>query len=398
MGRAAYILIAALVLARPCGAQETSEGAVHFDRGVELFHKGDFEGALVEFRAAYEIEPHYRVRYNIGISLYELHRYLEAKEQLEAYLLEGGAEISEQKSTEIKAVLFEIMNYIGSLDVTCSVEGAEVKVDGEVVGRTPLEQTLVVDVGEHVVEVSLEGYEPFVEKVSLPGGTTKKINVKLLEEGAEPEPEPAPEKGTFSYSKASARYLFMAGSALSAVHILAMPVASIMYIVNDTAMKGYLVPNIAWGGVLSTGMLLGAQMISLRSLKSMGVKIQDVHWSMHTAGWGLWGVTILAIAGHYILEGLHNYYDDKIQGCDACEGDRSFRNAFATATYFWSGLLTGLIAMTWAHSTLGWIMLSNEIKTVAKEQGLVEARAPVIVAPWMTAVEGGGMIGVGGVF
>ena len=395
---AACFAIVALVVARPCAAEEPSEGAVHFDRGVELFHKGDFEGALVEFRAAYEIEPHYRVRYNIGISLYELHRYLEAREELEAYLLEGGDEISEEKATEIKAVLFEIMNYIGTLDIVCNVDGAEVRVDGDVVGRTPLEETLVVDVGEHEVEVTLGGYQSFVKKVSLPGGTTKKISVKLVEEGAEPEPEPVDGEVEFSYSKASARYLFMAGSALSAVHILAMPVASIMYIVNDTAMRGYLVPNIAWGGVLSTGMLLGAQMISLRSLKAMGQKVQDVHWSMHTAGWGLWGVTILAIAGHYILEGLHNFYDDKVQGCDSCESDRSFRNAFATATYFWSGLLTGLIAMTWAHTTLGWIMLSNEIKTVAKEQGLMEARAPVIVAPWVTGVRGGAMLGIGGLF
>ncbi|MBW2264248.1 MAG: hypothetical protein JRG91_19965, partial [Deltaproteobacteria bacterium] len=89
MGRAACILVAAaLVLARPCAAEETSQGAVHFDRGVELFHNGDYEGALVEFRAAYESEPHFRVRYNIGISLYELHRYIEAKEEQESYLLE----------------------------------------------------------------------------------------------------------------------------------------------------------------------------------------------------------------------------------------------------------------------------------------------------------------------
>jgi len=121
---------------------------------------------------------------------------------------------------------------------------------------------------------------------------------------------------------------------------------------------------------------------------------------MHTAGWGLWGVTILTIAGHYILQGLHNFYDDKVDHCSpsGCESDRSFRNAFATATYFWSGLLTGLIAMTWAHATLGWLVLSNEIKEVAKEEGLMEARAPVMVVPWVTGVRGGAMLGVGGAF
>jgi tetratricopeptide (TPR) repeat protein len=47
---------------------------VHFEKGVELFKNDDYEAALVEFKAAYRAKPHYAVRYNIGICLYELHR------------------------------------------------------------------------------------------------------------------------------------------------------------------------------------------------------------------------------------------------------------------------------------------------------------------------------------
>ena len=64
----------------------------HFEKGVELFNNGDYEAALVEFEAAYEAHPHYAVRYNLGITLYKLHRYGAAVGQIEKYLVEGGGE------------------------------------------------------------------------------------------------------------------------------------------------------------------------------------------------------------------------------------------------------------------------------------------------------------------
>ena len=50
-----------LALASLCAAyseaQETDAFAAHHERGVELFAKGDFTGAISEFRAAIRLKP-----------------------------------------------------------------------------------------------------------------------------------------------------------------------------------------------------------------------------------------------------------------------------------------------------------------------------------------------------
>lgn len=405
MGRgiAATTLLSWALMALPCHAQKTAKD--HFDRGVELSKKGDHEGALVEFRAAYEAEPHYKVKYNIGVSLYKLNRYLESKEELETYLSEGGSEIPEETRTEIKAILFEIMTYIGTLEIVCDIDGAEVRLDGLPVGTTPLSGPLQLDVGEHEVEVEAEGYAVFSRAVSVPGGTVTQLEVTLGDVEEEPPPveeeevefEPAPEKP--SLGKAVGRSLFLTGLGLSIVQTLALPVASIFYIVNDRAMKTYLVPSIAWGGVLSTSMILGSQIIASRSLKSLGVKEPKLIWSVRAAGWVFWGITVLEITAHYLLQGLHNYYDDALSSCapDECDDKRSFRNAFATATHFWSGLLTGMTALTWALGTVGWVFIASEVRDVLEGEEESSSRRPLLT-PWIATTRGGAVLGIGGAF
>ena len=44
-----------------------------FQQGVDLFHEGNFEAALAEFRKAYATAPSYRLLYNIAQAYYEIH-------------------------------------------------------------------------------------------------------------------------------------------------------------------------------------------------------------------------------------------------------------------------------------------------------------------------------------
>lgn len=388
MGRGLIALAIAILAFAPLSMAETpTDAEVHFDRGVELSKKGDHEGALVEFRAAYEAEPHFKVRYNIGVSLYRLNRYLEAKEELEAYLLEGGEDIPEARETEVKAILFEITSYIGSLVVVCDMEGAQVLVDGQPVGLSPLPGPIPIDVGEHDVQIEKEGFEPVATTVSVPGGTVTHVELALGSGGTPVTPPDKP----LNLSKATGRKLFWAGEALSIFFILAIPVASVFYIVEEMALQSYMVPNVAWGGVASTAMVLGAQTIAASSLKKLGVKETKASLGLRIAGWVFWGGTVLLLGGHYLIQGLYNYYDANLEGCTEfeCSGTRKFRNAFAIATYFMSGALAGAFALTWALGTAGWVFVTREVEMASPR---------VALAPWLTAVPGGAMLGASGVF
>jgi tetratricopeptide (TPR) repeat protein len=182
------LFVAIATLPAAVRAQDAKQEAIErFDKGVDLFKQGNFGGALVEFRAAYEAQPHYKVRYNIGVTLYKLNRYVEAEQELEAYPEEAGEDVEEDRRQEVQSVLYEIASYIGLLSVSCSVEGASLHVDGRLAGSLPGE-SIKLDVGEHYLEVTAEVYRPYEEQITLPGG-------KLVTRSVTLEPLPSTEKG-----------------------------------------------------------------------------------------------------------------------------------------------------------------------------------------------------------
>ena len=181
MNRAAASLAILILLPAPSWAKDAKEEAKeHFDKGVQLFKAKDFDGALVEFRAAYKAQPHYAVRYNVGITLYKLHRYGRAAHELQAYLIEGEGKIPDDKLAEVNEILAELQARVGSVDVECNVEGASVLVDGEHMDRTPVFFPLTLDVGEHEIEIHADGYVPFKKKIDVPGGTEQTLEVELV--------------------------------------------------------------------------------------------------------------------------------------------------------------------------------------------------------------------------
>ncbi|MFH0900094.1 MAG: PEGA domain-containing protein [Pseudomonadota bacterium] len=77
---------------------------------------------------------------------------------------------------------------IGSLRFLSSVDSAEVVLDGEVIGRTPLFKE-DIDVGEHVVTVRKDGYFDFEETVRVEGGKAEILNanMRIIDTGPTPE-------------------------------------------------------------------------------------------------------------------------------------------------------------------------------------------------------------------
>lgn len=200
---ALVVVILLWTVVREARAEEKSEAAEHFQKGVSLFKAEDYDGALAEFTTAYEAKPHFAVRYNLGICLYKLHRYAEAQVQMSSYLVEGGDEVPADKREEIEAILEDLEDLVGMLKVNCNVKGAELVIDGDVVSTLPLTHPLRLDVGEYRLEVRAEGYEPQVQVVLLPGGKAKVVEFVLVAlegtvaaVGSEtPTPVDAPEAG-----------------------------------------------------------------------------------------------------------------------------------------------------------------------------------------------------------
>ena len=71
-------------------------------------------------------------------------------------------------------------------------EGAEVRIDGELIGRTPVQRDAVAS-GDHIIEFRLKGYFDHKETIKVEGGREKVFSVDLKALPSGPSPEQVPE-------------------------------------------------------------------------------------------------------------------------------------------------------------------------------------------------------------
>ncbi len=75
----------------------------HHDKGVEFFESGDYESALTEFKATYDLSKRQDVLFNMAVATDKLGRYSESAGYLERYLtLEPGAKDAKELLAKVR--------------------------------------------------------------------------------------------------------------------------------------------------------------------------------------------------------------------------------------------------------------------------------------------------------
>ncbi len=67
------------------------------------------------------------------------------------------------------------------VQLVCSVDGAEVRLDGKLFGVTPV-QPIQVRAGRHVITITRQGYMNFTKSIQIEAGVTLPVFVDLLQE------------------------------------------------------------------------------------------------------------------------------------------------------------------------------------------------------------------------
>lgn len=158
------------------------EASDRFRRGVSLYREGAFRAALLEFERAYAIQPNYRLLYNIGETHLQLGEYLSASNDLERYLQEGGPEVSPERRDEVERKLTRLRERIALISVSVDRKDAEIFIDDNSVGMSPLAKGVTVNVGRH--RVSVRGADGAIasEVVDVAGGDIREVSLKLGDE------------------------------------------------------------------------------------------------------------------------------------------------------------------------------------------------------------------------
>lgn len=167
--------------------QAKAEAKQRFARGIELYQEGDYNLALIEFERVYDLVPDYRVLYNIGQVSIQLGRYARATRALSRYLAEGGEKLDPERVSAVQADLEMLKGRTAYLTITTNLEGAQIFLDDRLVGVAPLKDAILVDAGEHRVNVRKPGFNSTPTQVTLAGGEKVSVDVALT---AEPQRKP----------------------------------------------------------------------------------------------------------------------------------------------------------------------------------------------------------------
>jgi hypothetical protein len=163
MRRASFASLASLaalgLIASGAGAQErfidTREAGKHFDHGVVLYGEADYPAALAEFKRAYTLAPNSAVLFNIGEAEFQLQDYAGALASFTRYLVEAPQGAAHRADVENDIEI--LRTRVGHLTIVTVPPGADVSVDEQPAGKTPLEDRVLVSVGHRKVTATFTG-------------------------------------------------------------------------------------------------------------------------------------------------------------------------------------------------------------------------------------------------
>jgi hypothetical protein len=177
--------------------EQINEARVRYDRGRELYADGEYKIALIEFERAYAIAPTFQVLYNVGQVNLQLNNYAAAARAFERYLADGGAKVPADRRAQVEGELKSLAARTAHISVSTTPPGAEVTVDDQLIGTSPV-RSVLVDTGQHRIVATKQGYESSTKTITLATGddvserlalTAKQTSVTYV----------APPKGSYTW-------------------------------------------------------------------------------------------------------------------------------------------------------------------------------------------------------
>jgi hypothetical protein len=153
-----------------------SEAAARFQRAMQLYRNGNLAPALAELELANEIAPHPVVLFNIGVLRAELALHVEAEAAFEKLLASPGS-LAAERVERAKVLLGEQKAMIGIVALDVPVSGAQIEIDGVVVGTQPAVSSVRLATGPHVVGALAPGHAPVRKLVTVAAGATTAVRL-----------------------------------------------------------------------------------------------------------------------------------------------------------------------------------------------------------------------------
>jgi hypothetical protein len=152
----------------------------HFWKGKALLKAGNVRGAYEEYKAAFGLRKSFDAAANLGNLELSLGMPRDAAEHL-AFSLRTYAPTGTTPATleRTRQLLAQARAQVATLTIQVNVDGAEVTIDGQVVGRSPIAEEVYVDPGSRTLEARLAAYPTARVTISAEKGASQQVALKL---------------------------------------------------------------------------------------------------------------------------------------------------------------------------------------------------------------------------
>ncbi len=163
----------------PLSETLTGDAKADYESAKLLFSDGDNAGAAIKFKSAYEKSKDPRLLWNMAACEKNLRRYSLALKQLRQYLAEGGDKLTDQDRAEAQELIKVMEPFTAKLKINVSEPGAEVYLDDELLGTSPIEP-VVVDFGPRKIRVHKAEFEDATKEIPVGGAAEVSVDVPLV--------------------------------------------------------------------------------------------------------------------------------------------------------------------------------------------------------------------------
>ncbi|HEX4513122.1 MAG TPA: hypothetical protein VGH87_02225 [Polyangiaceae bacterium] len=172
--------------------QKMDEAQPHLQKAVELYDENDFANALIEFKRAYEIAQDWRFLFNVAQAAYQVSNYALALDSFQKYLSEGGAQVERKRHVFVDGEIAKLKGRVAQVRITVNVPNAEISVDDEKVGVSPLPGAITVSAGKRKFTATVTGKPLAIKSLEVAGGDTTQISLDVESDDVKAPPPPPP--------------------------------------------------------------------------------------------------------------------------------------------------------------------------------------------------------------
>ena len=169
-----------------------------FADGRRLYKEGKHQEAYEAYKRAFELRESYDIAGNLGNVEVKLGHFKDAVKHLRFVLDKLPPSMDPQKRKRVRDKtqkrIDEAMQHVAIAEIATEPQGADVSVDGESVGKTPLAEPLYLDKGKHTITVELDGYHTLKREVDLPAGSDKSFALSLSALSGGDSPDGGPDQ------------------------------------------------------------------------------------------------------------------------------------------------------------------------------------------------------------